>query len=97
MSKRLRPYLDYLAELGCEVVDHHSTGSCHYKITVTSEGKRRFFIAPYSASDRRSFENWKSDVRKWLRQNNAETEENRAGAGSKSHNVARWPSTTAPR
>lgn len=67
MNKRLQPYIDYLAATGCQIDKIEVTGSCHYKATVTCEGKHRFFIIPRSSSDRRGFDNWKSDVRKWLR------------------------------
>jgi len=68
MKKRLRRYVEYLSEHDIELLDASMTGSCHYKLSVTSRGSRRFFIAPFSPSDRRGFENWKSDVRKWLRE-----------------------------
>lgn len=68
MNRRLKPYIKYLSEHDIEVLEATVTGSCHYKLSVTSRGNRHFFITPYSPSDRRSFENWKSDVRKWLRE-----------------------------
>ncbi len=67
-QKRLRPYLEHLESLGLRVANVEVSGSSHYKITVTYKGKRRFFIAAYSTSDRRSFENWKSDARKWKKE-----------------------------
>jgi hypothetical protein len=68
MKKRLRPYLNFLEDSGLRVLDITITGSTHRKIAVTSKGKNRFFVVPSSTSDRRSFENWKSDVRRWVRE-----------------------------
>jgi hypothetical protein len=66
MRKRLRPYLASLEELGLTVEEISHTGSNHYKITVIREGNRHFFIASYSASDRRGLLNFKSDARRWV-------------------------------
>lgn len=68
MRDRLRDHRHFLASSGIEVLDASVTGSCHYKIKVRYRDKERFFIAPYSPSDRRNFENWKADVRRWARQ-----------------------------
>lgn len=67
MKKRLRPYIDYLQGAGLEVVNIANT-KAHLKVLVTSEGNRRFFIVSATPSDRRSFENWKSDVRRWVKE-----------------------------
>lgn len=68
VSKRIRPFLDVLENEGCEVIDLAITGSCHYKITVTSNGKKRFFVASLSGSDVRAVKNFRSDVRRWVRE-----------------------------
>ena len=68
--KRLRPYLDYLESQGVEVISVVATGSSHYKISVTRQGSRRFFIAPFSASCRRALLNWQCDVRRWMNATN---------------------------
>ncbi len=65
-NKRLQPYLDFLASKEVDAVDVSITRSNHYKMIVTSQGKRGIFIVPSSTSDRRSFLNWKSDVKKWM-------------------------------
>ena len=65
--KRLRPYLDVFEELGAKVDRLERTGSTHYKIIVTSHGKTRFFVAPFSSSDNRSIKNFRADVRRWVR------------------------------
>lgn len=70
----VRPYLKVFDDLGLEVVDTEVTGSNHYKITVTSGDKRCFFIAPRSASDVRSLQNFKSLVKRWKRSPVANTE-----------------------
>lgn len=64
--KRLKPYLEILDELNVELIDVSHTGSCHYKLHVAAGERKRFFIVPYSTSDRRSILNWKSNVRQWL-------------------------------
>lgn len=63
--QRLRPFLKVFDDLKMEVVDAEMTGSGHYRITVTCDGKNHFFIAPYSPSDRRAFLNFKSSVKRW--------------------------------
>jgi hypothetical protein len=65
--QRVKPYTELISELGCEVTDISVTGSCHYKIAVTSQGKSRFFIAPFSGSDRRGLKNFRADVKRWMK------------------------------
>lgn len=66
-NKRLQPYLDFLSSKEVEVVSTTITRSNHYKLIVTLRGKRGVFVLPGSTSDYRSFLNWKSDVKKWMR------------------------------
>lgn len=67
VSKRIRPFLQVFDDLGVEVVDLTSTGSCHYKIEVTCGSNRRFFIAPFSSGDHRAIKNFTADVKRWKR------------------------------
>lgn len=64
--KLLKPYIDYLESVGLQILSATVTGSTHHRFTVTYKGKTRFFIVPNSTSDRRSFMNWKTDVRRWM-------------------------------
>lgn len=66
-NKRLQPYLDFLASKEVEAIYVSKTRSNHYKMVVTSRGKRGVFIVASSTSDHRSFLNWKADVKKWMR------------------------------
>lgn len=63
---KIQPYLTYLEKMGVEVNGTGVTGNTHIKLEVTRRGNHRFFILPNTASDHRSFLNWKCDVRKWL-------------------------------
>lgn len=93
-QKRLQRYTDYLESLGLRVGEITTAGSGHYKITVTHRGNRRFFMAPYSTSDRRSFENWKSDVRKWMKEIDSAAQENNTRAKPQPYGVVgRSPAT----
>lgn len=65
--QNVRPYLKVFDDLGIDIIDAEVTGHSHYKITVTSQGRRKFFIAPRSASDYRAIKNFKSQVRRWQR------------------------------
>lgn len=67
VNRRAQKYVDFLLGEGIEILDVSTTGGSHYKIHVRAKGQERFFIAPYSPSDRRAFLNWKSDARRWLR------------------------------
>ena len=66
MPKRLRPLIKVFDDLGIEIVSIEATGSSHYKMTVEAKGTRRFFIASFSSSDRRSLLNFRGDVRRWI-------------------------------
>jgi hypothetical protein len=66
MRKRTQPFIQVFKDLDIDVIDVDSTGSCHYRITVEAKGKRRFFIAACSASDKRTLLNFRGDVRRWL-------------------------------
>lgn len=68
IPSRIRGHIKVLNDLGLEVASYCTTGSSHYRIDVTFKGKKRFFIVAYSPSDRRSAMNWKSDVKRWMRQ-----------------------------
>lgn len=65
--QNIKPYLMALEDLGLQVVNAEPTGKSHYKISVTSRGKRRFFIAPRSASDARSLKNFRALAKRWKR------------------------------
>lgn len=65
--QNIKPYLEALRELGLEVVSTEPTGKSHYKIIVTSKGKRRFFVASRSESDSRSLKNFRALARRWKR------------------------------
>jgi len=92
-QKRLRPFLEYLESLGLEVLEITTSGSSHYKITVTLGGNRRFFMAPYSPSDRRAFENWKSNIRKWIKEVEHDAQANRTGSKPQLHKLGGRSST----
>ena len=64
---RLKPYIDHLESLGMNIDEVGYTSKAHVKIKVTHQGNQRFFIVSNSSSDNRSFMNWKSDVRRWLK------------------------------
>lgn len=63
--QNIRPYIEALRNLGFQIVSAEPTGKSHYKITVTSEGKSRFFVASRSASDVRSLKNFKALAKRW--------------------------------
>ena len=65
--KRLRPYLDIFKSNHCTVEDVLITGSNHLKFKIAKAGQRKFFIAPVSGSDHHGFENFRQDVRRWLK------------------------------
>lgn len=93
-QKRLQRYLEYLESLGLRVGEITTAGSGHYKITVTHRGNRRFFVVPYSTSDHRSFENWKSNVRKWMKEVDSVAQENNTRAKPQLHGgIGRPPAT----
>jgi hypothetical protein len=64
--RRLKPYLKVFEDLDIQILEIGSTGSCHHKVIAESNGHKRFFIVPFSSSDRRGLLNFKSDVRKWV-------------------------------
>lgn len=68
VTKRLRTYLDVFDKLGVKVSALERTGTTHYKIRVVKDGRSRFFIAPFSPSDGRAFKNFRSDVRRWVKE-----------------------------
>lgn len=61
----IRNYLKVLDDLDVRIIDTEVTGSNHYKITVTSSGKQRFFIASQSGSDHRALRNFRAMVKRW--------------------------------
>lgn len=63
----IRNYLKVLDDLGVKVIDTTVTGSSHYKITVTSNGNRQFFIASRSPSDHKTIRNFRAMVKRWKR------------------------------
>lgn len=65
--KRLKPYIDIFDEAHCTIEDIVITGSNHLKFKVAKEGKRKFFISPVSPSDHCGLQNFKHDVRRWLK------------------------------
>lgn len=65
--RTIKPYAEHLESVGIQLEDVSTTGGVHFKLLVTFEGNRRFFIVANSSSDHRAFLNWKSDVRKWVR------------------------------
>ena len=67
VKQSVRNYLKIFDDLGIKVVGTEVTGSCHYKITVTSNGNRRFFIASRSPSDPRTLSNFRAMVKRWKR------------------------------
>jgi hypothetical protein len=69
--KRIKPYLDALKELGFEIVEVAMTGKRHYRVDVTLGGNTQFTVLPNSPSDRRSFLNWLSDVKRMRREMDA--------------------------
>ena len=68
MNSRVKPFLKVFDDLGIEIVDTQVTGSNHYKVTVTACGNRKFFIAPNSPSDRKSYLNFRAMVKRWQKQ-----------------------------
>jgi hypothetical protein len=64
--RTVAPYRNIIENLGAKVLDITVAGSTHYKIEIEIGGRRRFFVASSTPSDRRSIHNWKSDVRKWI-------------------------------
>lgn len=66
--RAIKPFAEHLEAAGVKLIDVSATGSAHYKLLVTFKGNRRFFIISNSSSDRRAFLNWKSDVRKWIKE-----------------------------
>jgi len=69
--KRIQPYLTVFTELGATIDRLERTGSTHYKIIATSNGKTRFFVAPFSASDNRALKNFRADVKRWVKSNDS--------------------------
>lgn len=68
ITARVRPYVKVLTRLGYEVEGLSVTGSSHYKIYTTVNGVKRFFIAPFSCSDRRGLKNFESQAKRLLKQ-----------------------------
>lgn len=67
MNPALRELLDLVDKEGGEVLD--ITCKKHYKISVCRKGfpqKHRFFVAPTTPGDRRSFLNTRSVIRRVL-------------------------------
>ncbi|CAB4124738.1 hypothetical protein UFOVP55_24 [uncultured Caudovirales phage] len=65
--KRLQPYVDVFTEGHCTIEDITITGSNHLKFKVVKGDQRKFFIAPVSGSDHCGLQNFKHDVRRWLK------------------------------
>ena len=65
--KRLQPYIDVFKASHCSIEDITVTGSNHIKFKVQNDGQRKFFIAPVSGSDHHGMENFKHDVKRWLK------------------------------
>lgn len=63
--QNIRLYTETLEDLGIRVVDVRVTGSNHYRIDVTSNGNRKFFIASRTPSDHRSLQNFRAMVKRW--------------------------------
>ena len=72
VRKALRPYIQWLEELGWKVEDIALGGSTHYRIAAERHGVRRKFTVALTPSDHRGFLNWKSNVRRLTRQLDAE-------------------------
>lgn len=64
--RALQSYSEIVGDLGAKILRVTITGSTHYKVEIEARGRRRFFVAPSSPSDRRALLNWKADVRRWI-------------------------------
>lgn len=67
MKKRLKPYEDAVRDLGGDVIEVKPT-SAHFALVYTYEGKTRTTTIPNSPGDKRAFLNWKSDVKRQIRE-----------------------------
>jgi hypothetical protein len=67
MTSGIREYIKVIDDLGLRVINTSVTGSNHYKITVTSRGKRKFFVASRSPSDHKTIRNFREMVKRWQR------------------------------
>lgn len=63
--KALREHLKLLKKMGVSVVDTETTGSNHYRIIASFDGRTRFFIVANTPSDYRSKANFRGDVMRW--------------------------------
>lgn len=64
----IKPYIQAIEELGAEVVSTEATRGQHFKYTISKGGKRRFFIGAATTKSFHAVDNFKSHVRKWLRE-----------------------------
>lgn len=64
MRKRLSKYTDTLETLGFEVMTVEPTGSGHFRIRFKAGKKPSSTVVPTSTSDKRSFLNWRSQMRR---------------------------------
>lgn len=67
-KKRLQPYLDYLEEEECEFNLREAVAKKHIRLPITRRGKKFTVTLPVSPSDRKTFLNWKSDVRRVIQE-----------------------------
>ena len=67
-TKRNREYINEARKLGVIVKEVTTTGGNHQWLVLTLRGKNKKFLIPSSPSDRRAFLNWRSDVKKWLKE-----------------------------
>jgi hypothetical protein len=70
--KKIKPYADFLEKLGVQLDCVEVTKGNHIKFHATHGGAKRYFVSPYSASCRLSFQNWQGDVKRWIRQKESE-------------------------
>jgi len=63
MTKRLRPYIAFLKDLGATINTVRLSGGNHYQFDVTQGTRHVKLFASLSASDHRAFKNWQSQTR----------------------------------
>lgn len=67
--KKIQVIEKAISNLGVDIVNIEPTGSTHFKVYLKrrADEENRFFVFSSSPSDRRAMLNWKTNVRKWVR------------------------------
>lgn len=72
-QKRHREYIKEVVAQGGAYDGLSVTGGGHVRLKVTAHGKTQEFLIANSDSDRRAFLNWRSRLKKWIKEVSNET------------------------